>query len=231
MSTNLNIVVIEDHDALRDVTVAALAGHGHKVIGLECAEALYERKDIEWIDLMIIDLNLPGEGGLSLTQRIRNVYPNIGIIIVSANNLAEHKRQGYDSGADIYLTKPTSLDELSSAVNALARRLKQSHKTNASSPQICLRSLTLQGVGMVVQISQHEASALIAFMRAADHRLESWQLLELMGSHGSEYTKASLEVAIVRLRKKLVQVGAAAHPIRAIRNYGYQLCEELGLAD
>ena len=82
MSNNLNIVVIEDHDALRDVTVSALASHGHKVIGLECAEALYEHKDIERIDLMIIDLNLPGEGGLSLTHRRRKVYPNIGIIIV-----------------------------------------------------------------------------------------------------------------------------------------------------
>jgi two-component system, OmpR family, response regulator len=231
MLTHLNIVVIEDHDALRDVTVTALASHGHKVIGLDCAEALYEHPGIEWIDLMIIDLNLPGEGGLSLTHRIRKVYPNIGIIIVSANSLGEHKRQGYENGADIYLTKPTSLDELNAAVNALARRLRQVHQPHAAGPKLCLRTLTLENTDVSVKISQHEASVLIAFIRAADRRLESWQLLELMGGNDHEYTKASLEVAIVRLRKKLIQAGAASPPIKAIRNYGYQLCTELALAD
>lgn len=226
MATQLNIVVIEDHDALREVTVSALASKGHHAIGLESAEALPEQKDISHIDIMLIDLNLPGENGLSLTQRIRRIYPDIGIIIVSANIEAEQKKQGYDNGADIYLTKPASLDEIHAAIQALSRRLKPAPE-QTQQVVLHLQSLSLRKQDTSVQLNQHETNLLQALLRAPDHRLETWQLLEVVSDTHHEYSKASLEVLIVRLRKKIALLGNTENPIRSLRNHGYQLCEPI----
>ena len=71
MHKPLNIVVVEDHDALREVTVEALSQRGHHVRGVDSAEALPDEPGLLPIDLMVIDLNLPGEDGISLAARIR----------------------------------------------------------------------------------------------------------------------------------------------------------------
>ena len=230
MPTPLNIVVVEDHDALREVTVAALIGKGHHAIGIESAEALPEQKAISHIDILLIDINLPGENGFSLTRRIRGSYPDIGIIIVSANNLAEQKQQGYDHGADIYLTKPASLDEIHSAIQALSRRLKP---RPASAQQIVLhlQAMTLKRQEASVALNQHETALLQALLRAPSQRLETWQLLDIVSDSQQEYSKAALEVLIVRLRKKIASLGVAENPIRSLRNHGYQLCEPITVSN
>jgi DNA-binding response OmpR family regulator len=226
MDTLLNIVVVEDHDALREVTVAALRGEGHHVTGVDCAEALSEMAHAMHIDLMLIDLNLPGEDGISLTRRIRSSQPGIGIIMVTARGQVAEKMEGYESGADIYLTKPTSLEELSAAIHALARRLKPAVQTT-SALQLDLNKLSLSGARGEVSLRAHEATVLAAFVHAPGQRLESWQLIELLGKGDTDYSKASLEVQIARLRKKLVQAEGDANHIKSIRQMGYQLCTEV----
>lgn len=230
MPTALNIVVVEDHDALREVTVAALIGKGHHAIGIESAEALPEQKAISHIDMLLIDINLPGENGFSLTQRLRRSYPDIGIIIVSANNQAEQKQQGYDHGADIYLTKPASLDEIHSAIQALSRRLKPASETGQHIV-LHLQNLSLKRQETHVPLNHHEIALLQALLRAPNQRLETWQLLEVVSDGQQEYSKAALEVLIVRLRKKIASLGAAQNPIRSLRNHGYQLCEPITVSN
>jgi DNA-binding response OmpR family regulator len=117
----LNVVVVEDHDVLREVTLDALRVQGYHVQGVDCAEAL---GDLPFQpDLYIVDLNLPGEDGISLSRRLRAAQPEVGIIMTTARNSIAAKVEGYASGADIYLTKPCSLEELLAAVRSLARRL------------------------------------------------------------------------------------------------------------
>jgi len=228
MDTALNIVVVEDHDALREVTVEALCNMRHNAIGVDCAEALADEIGAFPIDLLVVDLNLPGEDGISLARRLRSVQPDVGIIMVTARNQISEKLSGYESGADLYLTKPTSLEELGAAVGALARRLKRSEQAR---PGFVLNraGLVLQGPRDSVGLSAHEAAMLSALMRAPGNRLESWQLIELSGKE-EEVSKHTLEVRIVRLRKKLVQAGAADQPIKAVRGLGYQLCVKVMLA-
>ena len=119
----MKIIVVEDHEALREVTVSALQDMGHKVRGIACAETLNQELQTDCPHVLILDLNLPGEDGISLARRVRKVHPEIGIIMVTARNQLGDKLTGYDSGADIYLTKPTSIEELSAAIQALSRRL------------------------------------------------------------------------------------------------------------
>lgn len=117
------ILVVEDHDALREVTVATLQGLGHKVRGIACAEDLSAEFAICNPQILILDLNLPGEDGISLARRMRRLHPELGIIMVTARKELIDKIAGYENGADIYLTKPTSFEELAAAVLALSRRI------------------------------------------------------------------------------------------------------------
>lgn len=223
MNNLLNVVVVEDSHALRQITVQALIERGHHVIGVDCAEELGDLKNAMQIDLLVLGLNLPGEDGISLIRRIRQSQPNIGIIIVSSRNLLADKVEGYESGADIYFTKPVSQEELCAAILALSRRLKPAVPT-ASALKLDLEKLTLSGERGEVCLTSHKATLLASFTRAQGQRLENWQLMELLGKGETNYSKKSLEVQIVRLRDKLVQAGANSQPIKVIRQLGYQLC-------
>ena len=221
MDTLLSIVVVEDHDALREVTVEALRSRGHTAIGLDCAEAMEDVLGGIAIDVMVIDVSLPDEDGFSLAARMRAVQPEVGIIMVTARAQVNDKLTGYKSGADLYLTKPTSPEELSAAVQALARRLKHPAPTLYSLNSV---AFFLQGPDAKVHLSADAVAMLRAFARAPGGRLETWQLLELTGGADASVTKGALEVQIVRLRKKLVQAGYREDPIKAVRGWGYQLC-------
>lgn len=223
MAALLNIVVVEDHDALREVTVHALASLGHAVVGIDCAERFDDSIGACPVDLLVIDLNLPGEDGISLARRIRAAQPQVGIIMVTARGQINDKLMGYESGADLYLTKPTSLEELGAAVQALARRLKHQY-LGQSDCWLNPVSFVLQGSQGSIHLTAYEAAMLSGFARAPGGRLESWQLLEMAGKQGADATKSILEVQIARLRKKLMQVHCSEHPLKAIRGWGYQLC-------
>jgi DNA-binding response OmpR family regulator len=124
MDTPLNILVVEDHDDLREATVTALDSLGYAAHGADCAETMDEMLSDLSPDVLLLDLNLPGEDGLSIARRLRGALPNMGIIMVTARNQGRDITNGYDSGADIYVTKPTSPEELHAAIQALARRMQ-----------------------------------------------------------------------------------------------------------
>lgn len=227
MDTLLNIVVVEDHHLLRELTVDVLRSKGHHVVGIESAEALAELSGMP-IDLMVIDLNLPGEDGISLVRRIRHAQPDIGIIMLTARIQTADRMAGYESGADIYLTKPTPPEELSIAIQAVARRIKPKFiKT------ILLRldeqQCTLTGTLQSISLTPLESDLLVAFIRAEDQKLESWQLIELITTPEKDYSKANLELMVSRLRKKIVDAGSNKLPIQSIREFGYKLREQIHL--
>ncbi len=225
MDAVLNIIVVEDHDSLREMTVEALCDQGHHAIGVDSAEALPD-----WLgrppDVMVVDLNLPGEDGLNLARRVRAAQPGIGIIMLTARSQSVDKTTGYQSGADIYLTKPTSIEELSAALQAVARRLKPV-AAHAASPAAAFAldrtRVLLTGPAGQVSLNALEATVLSALCSALGQRMENWQLVKLLSKSEASYTKARLEVLIFRLRKKLVQAGADEHAIKVIRQVGYQL--------
>jgi DNA-binding response OmpR family regulator len=174
--------------------------------------------------LVVLDLNLPGEDGFSLSRRIRQVHPLVGIIIISARSDLQDKIIGYDSGADWYLPKPVPFGELSAALKSFARRRQaQQFETVTSAGSLRLQQRELQGPAGSVRLTPAEETLLTAFARAPSGRLENWQLLEQQGQDSIDASKTSLEVRITRLRKKLAQAGAEGHCLESIRGIGYQL--------
>jgi DNA-binding response OmpR family regulator len=227
MDSALKIIVVEDHDELREVTVEALSAMGYAVRGVDCAEALDEVLPSFSVDLLVLDLNLPGEDGISIARRLRKAQPSIGIVMVTARDAAKDMLRGYDSGADIYLTKPTSPEALGAAIRALARRMRPQAEAGQTALTLDTAVLQLKGPHSAIDVSDQESLLLSALARAGEHRLETWQLLELTGKSTSAADKKALAVQIVRLRKKLMDAGAPEPTIKSIRSTGYQLCVAL----
>ena len=222
MDTCLNIAVVEDHETLRLVTVEALQSQGHRVIGVESAEFLQEALGNQSLDLVVVDVNLPGEDGVSLARRLKLSHPDLGVIVVSARNRLDDKLGAYECGADLYLTKPVSVQELCAAAGALGKRLQRTDQASRRGFSLDLKRMQLRGPAGETSLTSQDATLLAALVRAPGHRLETWQLLEQLGWLDSP-GKMALEVPISRLRRKFTLVGATANSIIAIRKHGYQL--------
>jgi len=216
----LNIALIEDNDFLRKATIELLRARGYQVEGFFCAEDLDDVKNVRPYDLYIIDLNLPGESGLLLASRLRHVYPQVGIIVFSAREETADRIGSYDGGADVYIPKSAHPDEFLAAVSALARRIKPAGSLSAL--RLNMDSSMIEGPGGSVAITPSEAILLNSFVVAPLQFLEHWQISERIFGQ-NEPNKASLEVRIVYLRKKLIQAGAEAPAIMAVRGKGYRL--------
>ncbi|WP_341686589.1 response regulator transcription factor [Limnohabitans sp.] len=221
---SLHILIVEDNDGLREATAAFLQDLGHRVTSLDCAEDIDNTPTHGLPDLYIIDVNLPGENGFSLAERIRKSHPTTGIVLMTARGQLQDRLEGYACGADNYLIKPVEQAELLACVNSLARRVRASAPI-AENPTLALNSQTwwLTGPKEQVLLTQGEGLLLAAMSRAAGQQLERWQAMQLIDTKDKGLLPANLEMRISALRKKLSACGAPEDTIRTLRGYGYAL--------
>ena len=226
---SLSVAVVEDDALLRQEIEVHLRAHGMVVHAANSAAGLDDLTAREAIDVFLIDLNLPGESGLSLCQRLRESLPLAGIVICTGRTSLVDRIAGYrQGGADFYLTKPVSPDELVLVIESLGRRLKKSSSTDSWS--LSLRDRTLQGPlpEQKLQITGREKTLLVALMQAKDNTLDSGVLCDLFGNENSDHSisKHSLEELVARLRKKFkaVQGLGSETAIKSVWGVGYQLC-------
>jgi DNA-binding response OmpR family regulator len=226
---SLHIMVVEDNDALREATVDFLQGHGHVAIGVVSAEEVDDTPTRDVPDLYLIDVNLPGEDGFRLAERIRNSQPMAGIVLMTARSQLADRLEGYSSGADNYLIKPVQQAELLACIQNLARRLKRQPESLDAVLQLDPKNLNLIGPSQSVLLTHGESLLLAAFIRAAGHKLERWQAMQLVDTKDKGLLPANLEMRISSLRKKLSACGAPDNAIRSIRGFGYALACEIRL--
>jgi DNA-binding response OmpR family regulator len=223
----LNIIIVEDNRDLRETLLDVMAAEGHHAAAFESAEALWSGCSFQTTDIIVLDLNLPGEDGISVARRVRAEHPGIGIVMLTARGEPDERRVGYENGADIYLVKPSSVPELISSIQALARRLNQ----GKAEPDVLVVdpiAMTLSGPADMVPLSPSEVELLSAFARAPHKRLKTTHIAAMIG-HKGEISKSAIEVRIVRLRKKMFAAGAAGQPINVVRNHGYQLSARIDI--
>lgn len=118
------LALVEDDPDQREALLAWLRMNDYQVWGAESAEAFYKRAIVAPVDILIIDLGLPGEDGIETIQHIRN-SSNMGIIIVSARSSVDERVEGMQSGADLYLVKPVVPEELAVCIETLWQRINQ----------------------------------------------------------------------------------------------------------
>jgi len=224
------ILVVDDSQALNDLMCDALRRAGHDVVGLLDAETVIEHPDLKDIQVVVLDVQLPGESGIQLAERLRPLMPNLGILMLTARSTNANRIEGYEAGADYYLPKPMSPDELVAAVESLLRRKQQSSSVASDGSEryvLSRSSLTLSCAEHVIKLSSSDSAVLVALASAPDKQLEHWQIMELLsGGHG-QISRSALDVRIHRLRSKLSEFTGQAHPIASIRGVGYRLGFEI----
>ncbi len=215
----MKIAIIEDNQALLDLVSDYLVGQGHGVLMHTSAEDVFltDRP----MDLYLVDVNLPGENGISLTTRLRQHFPHAGIIIISARTQEIAQIAGYESGADLYLPKPFSLVQLNAAIGALARRLVLTPEEK-SGLKIHRSGMRIEGGMLEVAITASELSLLELFSLKKGEVHAYPALGEALGKAVTHNEWQSMAVMITRLRKKLVQAGAPERCIVSVRGIGYQ---------
>ena len=229
VTPSLHILVVEDNDSLREATVDFLQAHGHQASGVVCAEDVDDTPTRNLPDLYLIDVNLPGENGFSLAQRIRNSQPLAGIVLMTARGQLGDRLEGYSSGADNYLVKPVEQSELLLCIHSMARRLKASVAAPQADFSLNTQSLRLTGPQGATSLTHIECQLLASFCRAAGQRLERWQVMELIDPLGKGLVPANAEMRISALRKKLRACGADEDAIHTLRGFGYGLNCDLQL--
>ena len=227
MSSKINIAVVEDHDVLREMLLDALLEKGYLAQGFRDAYELDAASSKTIFELLILDLNLPGEDGLSIAKRIKESYPDTFIIMITARSSEMDKIQGYEAGADIYLPKPIAITELQAAVSSLSKRTLR-YKDLGGNLILNEKSASLKGT-QTVSLSKIDLDILLALLQADQQRLDFESLLQQVSSNTSNTPKATLEVQIVRLRKKMTEAGAEGLTIKALYKYGYQLVQGIDL--
>ena len=223
MVTPLRLVLIEDHTALRQVVLRLLKGAGHRVRGYRCVEDFEDDPAVEPVDIFILDVNLPGEDGLSLCARLRASSPRLGLVVLSGLAEPEQIGRGYRSGADLYLPKPFHAETLLPALESLSQRVCANPIDTELRLALDERNSHLQGPVEPVRLSHTERNLLIAFARSPDQRLASWQLAEVLGMDEEHDHKSLVETRMSRLRKKLLAAGYPTDCLRAEYGQGYRL--------
>jgi DNA-binding response OmpR family regulator len=222
MSRSLLVMLVEDHDELREATVDFLLTQGYDTVGVSSAEEVDDTPVPRAPDLYVIDLNLPGEDGFSLTERLRRTQPLAGIIITTARSQLQDRLTGYANGADIYLPKPVDPLELAAALKSVAQRTARD--INGAALQLNSKNLVLAGPSGKVNLTESEGRLLTALASARHQTLERWQVAVQLQPNKEDLSPDRLQNRISLLRRKIQACGIEGEAIKAVRGTGYKLC-------
>ena len=178
------------------------------------------------VDLVILDVMLPERDGMDVLDTIRARKPGLPVIILTARGEVEEKVSALDSGANDYVTKPFSFDELAARVRAHLRSPEQGRATELSVAGIRLDFLTrrVERGGIPVTLSAREFELLAYFMRHPGQVLSKQQILSAVWGYDFDPGTNVVEVYVGYLRRKLAGNGGPA-PIETLRSVGYRLVD------
>ncbi len=234
MSSGLqHILVVDDDPALRELLETYLGENDFRVSLADGGARMAEVLRTETIDLVILDLRLRGEDGMHLARELR-ATSRIPVIIVSGKHDEADRVMGLEIAADDYITKPFSNRELLARVRAVLRRYANTAPADAPPSRaerrayrfagwelnVLARRLTAPDASRV-ELSNGEFNLLLALCEAPQRALTRDQLLELSRLHGAEVYDRSIDVQILRLRRKIEVDAAEPKLIRTERGVGY----------
>ncbi|QOT76835.1 response regulator transcription factor [Cupriavidus basilensis] len=229
------IALVEDNERLRMELAFHLTHAGYAVASLADAAALDAHLASQPCRLLILDLGLPDEDGLSICERLRRTRPDLGIVMLTARGMAHHRLAGLRGGADAYLVKPARTEELLLVIANLLRRLDPvtpdaplPPAAGAPAPAWCLDARRLMAItpdGNPLPLTRVEGQLLRALRRRAPDPAGRRQLVEALGGNYLDFDEHRLDVAISRLRGKLSQAWPHGPAIRTVRGVGYLLVQ------
>jgi DNA-binding response OmpR family regulator len=176
------------------------------------------------IDLVVLDMMLPGRSGLEVLDQLRQNKPALPVIVLTAMDAVEHRVAGLDAGAVDYLVKPFSLSELAARIRAQLRMAAQMTQTTLSAGgiDIDLISREVRQSGELVRLSTTEFELLVYLLRNSGRVLSREQILRAVWGYEYDPGTNVVDVYIGYLRRKLRRAGQAPARIVTIRSVGYR---------
>ncbi len=198
------ILVVEDDQPLRKMMTAFLTLNGYKTIAAGNGEEALKAMESVLPDLVIADVMMPVMDGWQLTQAVREAWPMMPIILVTARDTLEDKRTGFAAGADDYLTKPLDLDELLLHVGALLRRSQAmtSHKLTVGETVLDYDSLSVTRGDTVLTLPKKEFYLLFKLLSSPKQIFTRRQLMDEIWGMDAQSDERTVDVHIKRLREK-----------------------------
>lgn len=225
------VLLVEDNYRLSDELKLYLTEEGFDVRCADCGEAMDHALKKRLADVLILDLNLPEEDGISIVKRIRKSLPALRILILTARTMSSDKVIGYESGADIYMTKPARPAELAAAVRNLVGRVAPPPLLDRWILNTKLMTLQFhQMPPIALTVMENELLKILALNHGSIHNETIQAMLLDEGLDSGECSakfKLRLEVLISRLRAKLKPHIGELNPIKSVRGKGYQISFEL----
>jgi DNA-binding response OmpR family regulator len=218
------ILVIEDEPGIVDFLERGLRGQGFDVISEQDGAAGSVTALNQEVDLVVLDLMLPGRSGLDVLATLRDAKPLLPVIVLTALGEVEHRIVGLDAGAVDYLTKPFSLNELAARIRAQLRAAAHTPRTtlNAGDIEVNLLTREVRRGGDLVRLSTTEFELLAYLMHNHGHVLSREQILRAVWGYEYDPGTNVVDVYIGYLRRKLRKHGRTA-PIVTVRSVGYRL--------
>lgn len=236
LSKQVHIAIVEDDSILREELRHFLEEHDFVVFEASLGISLDELLAKESIDLILLDINLPGESGFEIASRIKKNYMQIGIAVLSARSGLFDRIKSYESGADLYLAKPTHPSEILAALRSLIRRRETVNELADSwTLDVRLSHLVAPDKNKFVHLTVTEFNILIALVRAKKNQIEVDSLCELISTNSERgvLSKRAIENSISRLRKKISTISNQKNCesiIDSIWGYGYKLCIPIAIS-
>ncbi len=241
MSETAVIAVVDDDMHARDTVADYLDLHGFRVIVLDGGRALREQLTHTRPDLVVLDIHMPGEDGLSLIRWLKEAHPSLPIIMLTSTASPIDRVVGLELGADDYLAKPAELRELVARIRSVLRRVATAAASvttpatgsnESSRPRHLVRfgskvldldnhRLYDEASGAELLLQTSEFALVKAFVENPDRILTRERLLDLANARDPDAYDRAIDVRINRIRKKLEPNPAQPVFIRTVRGSGY----------
>jgi DNA-binding response OmpR family regulator len=220
----LNILVVEDERKVADLLRAGLEDEGHSVgVAYTAPEGLALAKASGW-DTVLLDVMLPGFDGFELVRRMRKAGLRAPVLMLTARDATADVVTGLKAGADDYLKKPFSFEELLARLQALARRGPATHLVELKVEDLRLDATTHEvfRADRPIQLTKKEYQLLEFLMRSKGRVVSRTAIIEAVWGHSSDASDNTVE-AIIKLLRKKVDEGHAKSLIQTVRGFGYRL--------
>lgn len=231
MTGTAHLLIVEDDEFVRQLVAAYLEKDGYRLSVAGSAKAMHDILDRETIDLIVLDLGLPDEDGLTLIRQLRTRSP-VPIIVLTARQARDDKITALEIGADDYVTKPVDPQELMLRIGNLLRRSGTVRMDEVKTHDVFkfggwtldVSANALHGPdGTEVVLTRAEFDILTALARAPNRVLSRDFLLDAISRDGDAPSDRVIDVMISRLRKKLGDESRHAHLIQTVMGRGYRL--------
>lgn len=219
---DVRILLVEDSPRVADAVGAALRARALTVVVADSVRAANEAFEAQHFDVAVVDIGLPDGSGLDWCRATRESGSALPILVLTARGGVADRVAGLDAGADDYLGKPFSMDELVARVRALSRRGPRWNESVRHYGRLVIdrdkRSVMVDGASVPLTPREHDIVSLLAWR---DGRVVSRDdVLDAVWGEPTPRAGASLEVLVARIRRKLLERGVR-DAVRTVRQVGY----------